>query len=194
MKFYALCEASFRQGNYRPIFNIGSCMYGTRMRCQKWCCCLVFTINSCQTEPAYLCMLHNVGWCSLASGCLHCSWGCCKLRRGFNFHKLVISSAMGVHHLEISNRKCLWTRPFMDSNFYISPQIRKYKQGQLRTYCDKHQIICTISIIQASCVARTLPSKTFTQFTRLVCVLCPSSDGMKLVNCSIENVSCLFLL
>ena len=74
------------------------------MQCQKWCCCLVFTSISCQTEPAYLCMLHNVGWCSLASGCLHCSWGCCKLRSGFGFHKLVISSAMGVHHLEISYR------------------------------------------------------------------------------------------
>ena len=103
-------------------------------------------------------MLHNVGWCSLASGCLHCSWGCCKLRRGFNFHKLVISSATGVHHLEISYRKCLWTRPFMDSNFYISPQIQEYKLARARatTNCYKHQILCTINIIQALCVSRTL--------------------------------------
>ena len=162
------------------------------MQCRKWCCCLVFTSISCHTEPAFLCMLHYVRWCSLASGCLHCSWGCCKLRRGFGFHKLVISSAMGVHHLEISYRKCLWTRPLRDSKFYISPQIRKYKQGQLRIVTNIR--LCTINIIQASCVARTLPSKTFTEFTRLVRVLCPSSDDMKRMNWSIENVSCLFLL
>ena len=158
MKFYALCEASFRQGNYRPIFNIGSCMYGTRMQCQKWCCCLVFTSISCQTEPAYLCMLHNFGWCSLASGCLHCSWGCCKLRRGFGFHKLVISSATGVHHLEISYRKCLWTRPLRDYNVCISPGLHFYKLPQARATANfaKLQIICRINIIQALCVSRTL--------------------------------------
>ena len=97
----------------------------------------------CQTEPAYLCMLRNVGWCSLASGCLRCPWGCCGLQCGFGFHKLVISTATGVHHLEISYRKCLWTRPLRDYNVCISPRLHFYKLPQARATANfaKLQII-----------------------------------------------------